>query len=383
MVSSTTPRYRFHLLGLAHTKTNGQWYHCAYTQKVLRMGKMLTDLGHEVIHYGAEGSVLQCTEHVDVVTDAEQAYCYEDKGWPIPFFDFNSGDFAYQKFNERAIREINARKKPHDILLCSMGNAHKPIADATSVLAVEMGIGYTGVFANYRVFESYAWMAYVYGLYYKNMTACDGRFYDTVIPNYFDPDDFTFSAKKDEYLLYIGRLIPRKGVHLAYEIAQRVGMKLVIAGAGKLEDVGIPSDDPLVEYVGSVGPEQRNRLMGQARCILVPTLYFEPFGGVNVEAMFTGTPAITTDFGGFVETVDHGRTGFRCRTMEQFVWAVKNVDKLDPKYIHDYAVNNYSLHRVGLMYNEYFHQIHGLFGKGFYEENPAREELSWLNRWHQ
>jgi len=76
------PKYRVHLLGLAHTKTSKEFSHCAYTMKVLKMGKMLTDLGHTVFHYGAEGSDLQCTEHITCVTDAEQAYTYEDKNWP-------------------------------------------------------------------------------------------------------------------------------------------------------------------------------------------------------------------------------------------------------------------------------------------------------------
>jgi hypothetical protein len=57
------------------------------------------------------------------------------------------------------------------------------------------------------------------------------------------------------------------------------------------------------------------------------------------------------------------------------------VDKLDPSYIRDYAINNYSMDRIGLMYQEYFDQIHTLWGKGFYEVNPNRTNLDWLNKW--
>jgi glycosyltransferase involved in cell wall biosynthesis len=121
--------------------------------------------------------------------------------------------------------------------------------------------------------------------------------------------------------------------------------------------------------------------MSGAKAVFVPTLYIEPFGGVNVEAMFCGTPAITTDFGGFTETVQHGKTGYRCHTMDDFVWAAKNVDRLDPYYIRDYAVNNYSMDRVSLMYDEYFSKLMDLYRNGWYELHPERTELDWLRRY--
>jgi len=264
-----------------------------------------------------------------------------------------------------------------------MGRAQQEIAQKTGVLAVEMGIGYTGVFADFRVFESYAWMHYIYGLYYKNMTACDGKFFDCVIPNFFDPEDFEFSDKKEDYLLYMGRITGRKGISIVVDIAHRTGMKVVLAGKDNPKEPVLKANDPLVKYIGPVGPAERSALMSKARAILVPTIYLEPWGGVNTEAMFCGTPAITTDWGGFSESVDHGKTGFRCRTMEQFVWAVKyGVEQLNPYHIRDYAVKNFSLERVGKMYHEYFHQIHTLWGKGMYEEYPQRTELDWLRRWH-
>lgn len=277
-------KYRFHLLGLAHTKTNKDYDSCAFSQKVLKMGKMLTSLGHEVYHYGAEGSDLQCTEHITCVTDAEQQYCYEGYDWHKEQFKGDPNDYAYRRFTQKAVEEINKRKRKQDMLLISMGTWQKPIADATGVMPVEMGIGYTGVWCNYRVFESYAWMHYIYGMLYPSGAACDGKFYDCVIPNYYDPEDFEYRDKKEDFYLYIGRMIPRKGIHIAVQVVDKIGAKLVIAGQGDLAELGISS--PNIEYLGYVDPKTKSELMGKAKAVFVPTLYLEPFGGVNVEAQF-------------------------------------------------------------------------------------------------
>lgn len=369
-------KFRFHLLGLAHTVTSKEFGSCAYTQKIFKMGKMMIDLGHTVIHYGAEGSDLQCTEHVTCITTAEQDYTYEGYDWHKEQFRADPNDYAYRVFTQRAIEEINRRKQPKDMLLVSMGTWQKPIADATGMMAVEMGIGYTGVWAPYRVYESYAWMHYIWGMKYPAPGACDGKNYEVVIPNYFDPADFQYSPTKGDFFLSLGRLIPRKGIHIAAQVCDHIGAKLLVAGQGKLEELGIESKS--IEYVGYADFKKRSDLMKNARAIFVPTQYLEPFGGVAVEAMFCGTPAITSDWGGFAETVNHGVTGYRCRTFDDYVWAAENVGRLKPADCRRWAVENYSLDRIKLRYQEFYMKVQDLFGKGWYELHPEREELDWL-----
>jgi hypothetical protein len=124
--------------------------------------------------------------------------------------------------------------------------------------------------------------------------------------------------------------------------------------------------------------------MKNAKALLAPTHFNEPFGGVMVEALFCGTPVITTDWGGFAENNLHGVTGYRCRTMEQFEWACRNIDKIDRKACHDWAMNNFSLERVALMYEEYFEtlsKVHDGSG-GFYASNPGRKNLDWMVRYY-
>ncbi len=374
---------RFHLLGLAHLPTHPRVSACAYTQKVIKLGRILQLLGHEVTFYGGEDSEVPANEFVQVVSADDRRAAYGDYDWHSEFFRHDPADSAHQTFNRNAIAAIRERCQAGDFLLCTMGNYHKPIAQAeypSQPWVVEPGIGYEGVFSSFRAFESYAWMHYVYGATHQ----ADGSWYDAVIPNYFDPADFPFAERKGEYALYVGRLVRRKGLDVAVQVTRTLGMRLVVAGQGSLRNSteGLDLAEPHVEFVGSVGPDRRAELMGNARMLFAPTYYIEPFGGVAVEAQLCGTPVLTTDWGAFSETVVHGVTGYRCRTFEEFVWAARNVDRLRPDDCRTWAVTNYSLDRVQWMFEEFFTRIADVSRQGWYEPRPERGDLNWLRKYH-
>jgi hypothetical protein len=137
-------RFRFHLLGLAHLPSRKEISACAYTQKVVKLAHMLTDLDHEVIFYGGEDSDVEAHEFVQVISAVERVACYGDYDWRTEFFRHDGADRAYQTFNANAIRAIRARHRRGDFLLCSMGAYQRPIADAgyaEHVWVVEPGIG--------------------------------------------------------------------------------------------------------------------------------------------------------------------------------------------------------------------------------------------------
>jgi glycosyltransferase involved in cell wall biosynthesis len=221
-------------------------------------------------------------------------------------------------------------------------------------------------------------MNQVYGLHKRSP-----HWYDAVIPNYFDPEDFEFNDKPQDYFLFVGRIIGSKGVGIAVAVTKKLGVKLLVAGQGDIASVvGCVPDH--VEVIGYVEPKQRCELMKNAKALLAPTHFNEPFGGVMVEALYCGTPVITSDWGGFAENNLHGVTGYRCRTMEQFEWACKNIDKINRRSCYEWANNNFSLDRVSLMYEEYFEtlsKVHNGDG-GFYAENPERKNLDWLVRYY-
>ena len=119
---------------------------------------------------------------------------------------------------------------------------------------------------------------------------------DTVIPNSFDLDDFDFRVEKEDYLFYMGRIMPGKGVEEAMRIADATGRKLLVAGQGDFEArMGFKPWD-CVELLGVIDVEERRELLSKAYALLCPSKYPEPFGGVFAEAMLSGTvPSCDSD----------------------------------------------------------------------------------------
>lgn len=381
--------FRFHVLSLPHTITIPEYSACAFTMKVLKFCKMMTARGHIVYHYGHKDSKVECYEHVPVMFNEDLEKAYGSYDWRKELFKHNTSDHAHIMFNERAVVEVGKRKKQGDFLLPFWGYGHMPVIQAhPDIIAVEPGIGCGNKPSTKQsIFESHSIMNQIYGQF-----SYQPHWYDAVIPNYFDEADFEFAAnpagyvfeeggKPTEYFLFVGRLVDVKGLGIAIDMTDRLGIPLLVAGQGRLSDIRNPVPKHVKE-IGYIEPKQRCELMKNAKALITATHYAEPFGGVTIEALFCGTPTITTDWGAFAENNLHGITGYRCRTLEQFVWAGRNIGRISRQACRDWAVQNFSLPRVAKMYEEYFKtlsKVHDGSG-GFYATNDSRTELDWLVR---
>lgn len=346
---------RIHLVSLPHTQTTKAYSTCAYTQKCRKFADMMTARGHEVFLYAGTENEAMVAELIPCITKYQQEVTGFNGPEDYLKIDFNS-DPIWKLFIPKVIKKIRERIQPKDIICLITSEPMRRIMDAfPENLVVEFGIGYPHTMAKYRVFESYAWMHYVYG---RNNE--DGHDFDAVIPNYFEPEDFPLGQHDGDYYLFIGRLTDKKGYMTAVEVCKRLGKRLIVAG---------PGEPPKgVEYVGVVGPEERARLMGDAKAVFVPTQYVGPFEGVAVEALMCGTPVITSDKGAFTEYVEQGINGYRCRSLQDYINAVKDIElgDLNNSMIRWEAIKRFSTGVVAEQYDAYFKKLLTLYGEGWY-----------------
>lgn len=153
--------------------------------------------------------------------------------------------------------------------------------------------------------------------------------------NGIDVEDYTLQPRPGEYLAFLGRISPEKGIEEAIEVARLSGVPLKIAAKVDPRDQDYYQqikhllEEPFVEYVGEVDQREKDQFLGRARALIFPIRWPEPFGLVMVEAMATGTPVIAGRFGSVPEVVEDGRTGFICDSTEEMALAAERLGELD------------------------------------------------------
>lgn len=367
--------HTLHVVALPHTTLTELDASCAYSQKVRKFVTMMRRQGYRVLLYGPDLIACEPDEHI-VITTADDR---DRWGFGTDGFDtvrtpllWDTGQPYWHESNTRAADAIRERLKERDFL-CLVTSCQTPIVSSlggwTNPISVEWAVGYEGVASPFCAYESYAWMHHVYGI--KGTRNANGHQFDTVIHNFFDPDECKPTRAPADYLLYVGRFIPLKGVQVAADLARRAGRPLIVAGPGvtnaakgliEAPELTIEGD---VHYAGEVGFAERAELMSGAYAVLTPTLYVEPFGGVAVEAMMCGAPVVASDWGSFTEIVtpDVGR---RFRTLRQGDQAIREAGNLDRAAIRDAAISRWSLEAIGPRFAAWFDSLYTLWDEDGY-----------------
>ena len=170
-----------------------------------------------------------------------------------------------------------------------------------------------------------------------------------------DIKQFDFQSQLDDTLLFFGRIHNDKGARQAIEIAAACNKKLILAGI--VQDqvyndqyVAPHIANDKVIYAGSVGPVERNRLLGKACALLHPIQFDEPFGLSVIESMACGTPVIAFDRGSMPELIENGKTGFLVNNVDEAIESVARIKEIDRATCRRHVERHFTGDR---MINEY------------------------------
>lgn len=162
--------------------------------------------------------------------------------------------------------------------------------------------------------------------------------------------EFAFREQPEEYLLFFGRIHPEKGAREAIEIARACDRRLILAGIIQDQDYFKKEVEPElygnIEYIGSVGPEKRNKLLGNASVLLHPIFFDEPFGLSIIESMACGTPVIAFNRGSMPELIENGCNGYLVTDVDEAVDAVAKVRNIRRADCRTHVEKHFTVERM-------------------------------------
>jgi len=375
-------KIRLHIPAIPYTITRSEYSHDAFTGKVKRFAPMMRSIldkttqesVFEVYHYGVETSESGADKEIQLMTRAEwhalriESIQYLDKArtreeaeailqdpetivgvlanWDTPLFkEFNC------RFREHLQRHY--RSQQTDIVCIPLGRSYDNALHGLNAVIVEVGIGYNNSCKDYRIFESHSWLSKTVG---------EGKKwphnYWFVIPHGFDVSEFSLSRTPSQPRIgFLGRIVNEKGCRIIVEVAKRFPhVEFVLCGQG---DPAPFLTHPNIQYKQPIHGAERSAFLGSCIATMCPTTYLEPFGCSAVESQLCGTPVISVDNGGYVETVEQFRSGLRCHTLADFCKGVQMAldGAFDRTYIRERAVRLYDMFALAKQYEYVFRSV--------------------------
>jgi glycosyltransferase involved in cell wall biosynthesis len=195
-----------------------------------------------------------------------------------------------------------------------------------------------------------------------------GAHVSAVVHNPIDVHSWPVGYRKEDYLLWVGRMVPEKGPHRAIEVAKATGRPLVLAGVVQpgferffATEIEPHIDGRMIRYVGEVGGARKQRLFADAFAFLMPIRWPEPFGMVIVEALAAGTPVLAFAHGAAPEIIEHGNSGFLVADEDEMAAMVDKAADIEPQACRR-AAERFSPGRVAAGYEAVYQET--LEGRG-------------------
>ena len=178
------------------------------------------------------------------------------------------------------------------------------------------------------------------------------------------PDLLPYNPRPKEYFAFLGRVSPEKGIDRAIYIATTLGVPIKIAA--KIDRADRPYFEeriepllahPLVEFVGEIGEAEKAEFIGDARALLFPIDWPEPFGIVMIEAMACGTPVVAFSHGAVAEVMEHGVTGFVVENLAEAVRAAARIDEIPREGVRRAFEQRFSSRRMASEYLAVYERV--------------------------
>ena len=320
----------------------------------------LADLGHEVTIFCAAGSAIAGPRITRVETS------------PYPTREYPEENRAWERKQLSVILErqhefdvINLHYEPHTCRFGEVGSEvnmldffRVPVAltfhNTTDI--PERKAYYEGALSLYRhtmIFVS------------ESQRRPLAFFPDThVIYNALSVKDFPFETRKEDYLLFLGRITPSKGVREAIQVARVTNLPLcIVAKVDPVDreyyekEIEPLIDGDLIHYAGEADFSEKTEYFKRARCLLFPILWEEPFGLVMIESLACGTPVIAFRRGSVPEIIQDGVNGYIVDTVEEMAAAVEQTTRILPVICRQSVENRFDNPRIVSEYEAVFRNM--------------------------
>ena len=317
---------------------------------IAQLATGLSELGHDVVVYANGESRLPC----------EVRWLYETAEWPLA--DPATGTLKTLVHTSWAMHDLNGG---FDIvhLNDALATAFTPFVNMPAVKTLHHP--YEPSLA--AMYERYPEIMYV------AISGFQARLHSMprlrMIHHGLRVEDYRFEPRKREYLVFLGRIAPAKGPHVAIDVARETGLPLKIAGEIQPlfreywdREVAPHVDGRQIEYVGEADFAAKNELLASARAMLFPIQWDEPFGLVVIEAMACGTPVLALPGGSMPEIVRDGVNGYLCADAGEMARRASHLD-IDPARCREYVRTHFSLDAMIRRYEALFLEVIGAGGR--------------------
>jgi glycosyltransferase involved in cell wall biosynthesis len=251
---------------------------------------------------------------------------------------------------------VARRARDFDIIHFHVDTLHLPVArrcGTPSVTTLHGRLDFTALNHLCREFSDAPFVAISEA---QRETIPDANWYPTVHHG-LPLDLLSPRFERGEYLAFLGRISPEKGIEEAIAIARRAGLPLKIAAKIGDDDhvyfrtkVAPLLNHPLIDFIGEIGEEQKEEFLGGARALIFPINWPEPFGLVMIEALACGTPVIAYPGGSVREVLHDGTTGFIVHNAAEACAALQRLDEIPRQGCRRYFEERFSAPRMARDY---------------------------------